>query len=136
MEERLILVVDDEPLARKILTVNLKARGYDVLTAAGGGEALSLVAERPVALVLLDLGLPDVDGLAVMETLRQGESPPVIMITARAGVQHHAVAVALGAIGYFTKPFNLADLLEQVRAVLPPPGQGDDCPAPCPVDGA
>jgi two-component system KDP operon response regulator KdpE len=129
MQERLILVVDDEPPARKLLTVNLKARGYDVLTAADGGEALSLVAEHPVALVLLDLGLPDVDGLTVMETLHRGESPPVIVISARSGVQDEAIATALGAVAYFTKPFNLAELLARVRALVPPSGEDDGRPS-------
>lgn len=123
MSPPLILIVDDEAPARKYLAANLKARGYLVITAADGEESLALLAAHPVALMLLDLGLPGLDGLEVLDTIRREHSghPPVIVCSARRGHQDQAIALALGATAYLTKPFGVEDLLTRVRAVLPLP---------------
>ena len=123
MSPPLILVVDDEAPARRYLSANLQARGYGVLTAADGEEALAFLTQQPVALLLLDLGLPGLDGLDVLHAIhREHEGhPPVIVCSARRSVQDQAVAMALGAMAYLTKPFGVDELLAQVRAVLPLP---------------
>lgn len=115
-----VLVVDDEAPARKYLSANLRARGYAVLTAAAGGEALALLAAHPVDLLLLDLGLPDMDGLDVLTAVRARSTLPVLVLTARVREADQAAALARGATAYLTKPLDLPALLAQVRALVPP----------------
>lgn len=123
MAKPLILVVDDEAPARKYLAANLRTRGYDVLTAADGEAALALLAEHPVALLLLDLGLPGLDGFEVLSTIRRKHNghPPVVVCSARTGHHDQATALSLGAAAYLTKPFSVQDLLTEVCAILPLP---------------
>ena len=113
-----VLVVDDEPQIRKALGVNLKARGYDVDTAASGEEALAAVAARHPDAVLLDLGLPGIDGVEVIEGLRGWTSVPVIVLSVRGEESDKVAALDAGADDYVTKPFGMDELLARLRVVL------------------
>jgi two-component system, OmpR family, KDP operon response regulator KdpE len=113
-----ILVADDESSMRKYISSNLKVRGYEVIGAADGIEALKLLAEHPIDLVLLDIGMPGPDGTQVLAALRRDTQVPVIMVSAR-GREHDKVhALDLGADDYLTKPFGVDELLARVRATL------------------
>src|SRR5216684_8536143 len=113
-----ILVADDEAPMRKYISSNLKVRGYDVIEAADGVEALKLVEEHVLDLVLLDIGMPGPDGTQVLSALRRDTHIPVIIVSAR-GREHDKVkALDLGADDYVTKPFGVAELLARVRATL------------------
>lgn len=118
MVQQAILVVDDEAPMRKFVTHNLKAGGYNVLTAADGLEALKVASEHPLDLMLLDIGLPGPDGLAVLEAVRRDMQVPVLMISARGREADRVRALDLGADDYLTKPFGVAELLARVRALL------------------
>lgn len=120
-----VLVVDDEAPMRKYVGANLRARGYAVLAAEDGAEALKLLAERPVDLVILDIGIPGPDGLAVLAALRRDIAVPVIMLSARGRERDKVQALDLGADDYLTKPFGVEELLARVRAAL-----RRSCPAP------
>jgi two-component system, OmpR family, KDP operon response regulator KdpE len=118
MVQQAILVVDDEAPMRKFVSHNLKAGGYNVLTAADGAEALKLASEHPLDLLLLDIGLPGPDGLAVLQAVRRDMEIPVLMISARGREVDRVKALDLGADDYLTKPFGVAELLARVRALL------------------
>jgi two-component system phosphate regulon response regulator PhoB len=116
-----ILVVDDEPDALELIEVNLKAAGYEVLSAANGAEALAKARAGLPALVLLDVMLPEVDGLEVCKALRRDPKTsaiPIIMLTARAAEIDRVVGLELGADDYITKPFATRELVARVKAVL------------------
>src|SRR5262249_51383620 len=118
MAQQAILVVDDEAPMRKFVSHNLRAGGYNVLTAADGSEALKVASEHPLDLLLLDIGLPGPDGLAVLEAVRRDMQVPVLMISARGREADRVRALDLGADDYLTKPFGVAELLARVRALL------------------
>ncbi|GAA4166711.1 response regulator [Phytohabitans flavus] len=111
-----ILVVDDEPQILRTLRINLRARGYDVDTAADGATALEAAARRPPDLVVLDLGLPDVDGVEVIRRLRGWTAVPVIVLSGRASSADKVAALDGGADDYITKPFGVDELLARIRA--------------------
>ena len=111
-----VLVVDDDPAMRRTLSINLRARDYDVETAGDGRSALQIVDERMPDVVLLDLGLPDVDGVAVLRRLRTFTEVPVIVVSARTESDDKVEALDLGADDYITKPFSIEELLARVRA--------------------
>jgi two-component system, OmpR family, KDP operon response regulator KdpE len=113
-----ILVVDDEAPMRKYVSTNLKAGGYDVLLAEDGSEALKLLAEHPIDLVLLDVGIPGPDGLQVLTALRTDTQVPVMMLSARGREQDKVHALDMGADDYLTKPFGVDELMARVRAAL------------------
>ena len=113
-----ILVVDDEAQLRRALDVNLLARGYEVDTASSGEEALRLAAAAPPDVVLLDLGLPGIDGLAVVRHLRGWSSVPIVILSARDAEAAKVAALDAGADDYITKPFGINELLARVRAAL------------------
>jgi two-component system KDP operon response regulator KdpE len=112
-----ILVVDDEPQILRALRINLRARQYDVDVATDGASALRLAAHHRPDLVVLDLGLPDMDGLEVIRGLRGWTSVPIIVLSGRAGSQDKVAALDAGADDYVTKPFGIDELLARVRAV-------------------
>lgn len=118
MAQQTILVVDDEAPMRKFVSHNLKSNGYKVLTAADGSEALKLLLEHPLDLVLLDIGLAGPDGLAVLEAVRRDMQLPVLMISGRAREADKVRAFELGADDYLVKPFGVGELLARVRALL------------------
>jgi len=113
-----ILVVDDEPQIRKALKLNLEVRGYDVVEASTGESALSLSASEHPDVVLLDLGLPGIDGASVVEALRGWSDVPVIVLTARSDEPSKVQLLDLGVDHYVTKPFGMPELAARIRAVL------------------
>ncbi|MCR1781077.1 response regulator transcription factor [Nocardioides carbamazepini] len=110
-----VLVVDDDPAILRTLSINLRARDYDVETAADGRSALQIVDERMPDVVLLDLGLPDIDGISVLKRLRAFTSVPVIVVSARSDPDDKVEALDLGADDFITKPFSIEELLARVR---------------------
>lgn len=113
-----VLVIDDEPQIRKFLDISLRAQGYTVETAATGNAGLEALATHGADLVILDLGLPDLDGNEVLRELRHWSSVPVILLTVRAGEEEKVAALDAGANDYVTKPFGVQELMARVRALL------------------
>jgi two-component system KDP operon response regulator KdpE len=113
-----ILVVEDERRLRRALGINLRAHGYDVGLAEDGRSALQAASQKPPDAVVLDLGLPDVDGVDVIEGLRGWTKAPIIVLSARAGEPDKVVALDAGADDYVTKPFGMDELLARLRAAL------------------
>jgi len=113
-----ILVVDDEPAVTDLLVYNLRKSGYDPLVAADGREALRLARHANPDLILLDLMLPELDGLDVCRELRKTSAVPIIMITARGEEIDRVVGLELGADDYMSKPFSVRELLARIKAVL------------------
>ena len=113
-----VLIVDDEPQIRRFLRTSLSAHGYQVLDASCGKEALvRLATERP-DVVLLDLGLPDLDGLDVIHRMREWSQVPIIMLSVRGQEADKIAALDGGADDYVTKPFGMGELLARIRAAL------------------
>ena len=112
-----VLVVDDDKQMLKAVTNALSARGYDVVTAGNGESALALAAEEELDLVLLDLGLPGIEGHEVIERLRAWSELPVIVISVREGQDDKVAALDAGADDFVTKPFGMKELLARMRAV-------------------
>ncbi|MEU4223818.1 response regulator [Nonomuraea sp. NPDC026600] len=112
-----ILVVDDEPQILRALRINLAARHYEVDIAADGAAALRAAVDSAPDLVILDLGLPDLDGIDVIHGLRGWTTIPIIVLSGRAGNQDKIEALDAGADDYVTKPFGIDELLARVRAV-------------------
>jgi two-component system, OmpR family, KDP operon response regulator KdpE len=112
-----VLVVDDEPQLLRALRITLTARGYDVYTAATGRRALAEAIARPPDLVILDLGLPDIDGAAVINQLRAQSTVPIIVLSGRTSGGDKVAALDAGADDYVTKPFGIEELLARIRAV-------------------
>lgn len=113
-----ILVVDDEPQIRRFLDIGLRAQGYEVAQAATGRSGLEALASFGADLVILDVGLPDIDGHEVLNELRQWSQVPVIMLTVRAGEQEKVQALDAGANDYVTKPFGTQELMARIRVLL------------------
>jgi DNA-binding response OmpR family regulator len=113
-----ILVVDDEPKIVRLVRVYLERAGFRVLTAYNGREALTLFAAEEPHLVILDLMLPDMDGLDIAREIRKRSQTPIIMLTARAEEADRVAGLELGADDYVVKPFNPRELVARVRAVL------------------
>ena len=114
-----ILVVDDEPPIRRFLRTSLAAHGYDVIEAEDGQKALDLMRRNAVALIVLDLGLPGIDGFDVIRRLREsGSSVPIVVLSARTDEAGKVRALDLGADDYVSKPFGTDELLARVRTAL------------------
>ncbi len=113
-----ILVVEDQPELVRALRINLRARQYEVLTARTGREALALAASRPPDAIILDLGLPDIDGTEVIVELRRWCKAPIIVLSGRTSPGDKIGALDVGADDYVTKPFAMAELLARLRAAL------------------
>ncbi len=113
-----IVAVDDDPAILRTLRINLRARDYEVETAGDGRSALQVIKERQPDLVLLDLGLPDLDGISVLARLREVSSVPVVVLSARHESDDKVEALDLGADDYLTKPFGMEELLARIRAAL------------------
>lgn len=112
------LVIDDEPQIRRLLRVTLEANGYRVFDAATGQDGIAQAAQRRPDVVLLDLGLPDFDGLEVLKRLREWSRVPVIILSVRDREDDKVAALDAGADDYVTKPFATGELLARVRAAL------------------
>jgi len=113
-----VLVVDDEPQIVRALAINLKARGYEVDTAVDGTAALTAAADHHPDVVLLDLGLPDLDGVEVIRGLRGWTRIPIIVLSARHSSTDKVAALDAGADDYVTKPFGMDELLARLRAAV------------------
>jgi two-component system KDP operon response regulator KdpE len=113
-----ILVVEDEPQLRQALSINLRARRYDVQAVPDGRSALHTAGIAPVDLVILDLGLPDMDGVDVVRGLRGWNTVPIIVLSARDAQTAKVAALDAGADDYVTKPFSMEELLARIRAAL------------------
>ncbi len=113
-----VLVVDDEPPIVRAVAANLRVRGYEVLTASSGEGALAAVETHQPDCVVLDLGLPGIDGLEVLRRLRTWTQVPVVVLTAIDGERDKVTALDLGADDYVTKPFGVAELMARVRVAL------------------
>ena len=115
-----ILVIDDEPQIRKFLRISLSANGYEVIEADGGRAGLAAAQELVPDLVVLDLGLPDLDGQEVITAVRETSAVPIIVLSVRAGESDKVEALDRGANDYVVKPFGIAELMARVRAALRP----------------
>lgn len=113
-----VLVIDDEAQIRRFLDIGLRAEGYHVLLAATGGEGLGLAATQSPDLVILDLGLPDMEGHDVLRELRQWSEVPVLMLSVRDAETEKVKALDSGANDYVTKPFGIQELMARLRALL------------------
>ena len=113
-----VLVVDDDRALARALAINLKARSYDVDVALTGRDALATASKRPPDVVVLDLGLPDMDGLEVLQGLRGWTSVPVLVLSAREEQAEKVAALDAGADDYVTKPFGMDELLARLRAAV------------------
>jgi two-component system KDP operon response regulator KdpE len=130
-----ILVVDDDSVLQRTLRINLRARGDEVLLAGSGTQALELfLAEQP-ELVILDLGLPDLDGVDVLRRIRKHSAVPVIVLSARQEADDKVEALDEGADDYVSKPFSIDELLARVRAALRRTASDATAPATIEVDG-
>ena len=117
MVER-VLVVDDDETIRRTLRINLRARGYEVEVVGSGRDALSTLEDAPPDLVILDLGLPDLDGVEVLSVLRRTSRVPVVVLSARHQSDDKVEALDEGADDYVTKPFGMDELMARVRSAL------------------
>jgi two-component system, OmpR family, KDP operon response regulator KdpE len=113
-----VLIVEDEPALLRALQINLRARGYEVVTSGTGHDALVEAARRPPAAVLLDLGLPDLDGTELIHRLREWSAVPVLVLSGRTGSGDKIGALDAGADDYVTKPFSMEELMARLRALL------------------
>jgi DNA-binding response OmpR family regulator len=123
-----VLVVDDEPGLRRALAINLRARDYEVDVAADASAALASAARRPPDVVVLDLGLPDMDGTDVIRGLRGWTQAPIIVLSARTNQSDKVDALDAGADDYVTKPFGMDELLARLRAALRRAAPADAAP--------
>ena len=113
-----VLVVDDEPQLLRALRINLRARGFEVTTAATGAQALTAASRHLPDVVVLDLGLPDMDGFTVLAGLRGWTAVPVIVLSARTDAADKVQALDAGADDYVTKPFGMEEFLARLRAAI------------------
>jgi two-component system, OmpR family, KDP operon response regulator KdpE len=123
-----VLVVDDEPQILRALRINLRVREYQVDVAATGTEALDMAARHPPDLVILDLGLPDLEGVEVIQGLRGWTKAPIIVLSGRSDSTDKVEALDAGADDYITKPFGVEELLARMRAAARRTGAGEDQP--------
>lgn len=123
-----VLVVDDEERIRRFLRVTLRASGFEVDEAANGREAIERATAHPPALILLDLGLPDIDGIEVIRAVRVWSEAPIIVLSVRADETDKVAALDAGANDYVNKPFGTGELLARMRATLRSAGNRADQP--------
>ncbi|MEI9992551.1 MAG: response regulator transcription factor [Rhizomicrobium sp.] len=113
-----ILIVDDEPQIQRFLRAGLPPHGYECIEAATAAEALKLFAGAKPDAVILDLGLPDQDGFAVIQKIREAALTPIVVLSARSDVEGKVKALEMGADDFVTKPFDMAELLARLKAAL------------------
>lgn len=123
-----VLAVDDDPGLRRALAINLRARKYEVELAVDGASALAAAARHPPDVVVLDLGLPDMDGSDVIRGLRGWTQVPIVVLSARAGQGDKVEALDAGADDYVTKPFGMDELLARLRAAVRRGAAGEEAP--------
>lgn len=115
-----VLVVDDEPQIRRFLGISLRAQGYEAVEVADGRSALAALAAGGIDAIVLDLGLPDMDGREVLRDLREWSSVPVVVLSARAREEEKVALLDAGANDYVTKPFGVQELMARLRVLLRP----------------
>jgi len=125
----LVLVVDDDSALQRTIRINLRARDCEVLAVASGRTALAAFLQRHPDLVILDLGLPDMDGLSVLRALRRRSGVPIIVLSARQAADDKVEALDEGADDYVTKPFSMGELMARVRRALRRSERGGEVPA-------
>ncbi len=130
-----VLVVDDDSVLQRTLRINLRARGHEVLLAGTGQEAVTTFLSQQPDLVILDLGLPDIDGIDVLRTLRQRSAVPVIVLSARQQADDKVEALDEGADDYVSKPFSIDELMARVRVALRRATPDADAPAAIDAEG-
>jgi len=113
-----ILLVDDEPLYLRLLKVNLESEGYEIVSARNGEEALELLAQEIPDLIIMDVMMPKLDGIATCNRIRQFSNVPIILLTALGDEQNKVNGLNIGADDYVVKPFSATELVARVRAVL------------------
>jgi two-component system, OmpR family, KDP operon response regulator KdpE len=123
-----VLVIDDEPQIRKFVDISLRSQGYATLLAETGQQGLTLLASKGADIVVLDLGLPDMDGRQVLQELRQWSRVPVIVLTVRSDEDEKVALLDAGANDYVTKPFGVEELLARIRALLRNAGGAANAP--------
>jgi len=114
----LVLVVDDDASIRKTVAAGMTARHFDVAVAANGSEALQILLDKNPAVVILDLGLPDIDGIDLVRAIREQSRVPIIVLSADGSESRKVLALELGADDYVTKPFSIVELVARVRVAL------------------
>lgn len=124
-ERTRVLVIDDEPQIRRFLGISLGAQGYRVLEAATGQQGLDALQASPPDLVILDLGLPDMDGQEVLRELRRRSAVPVVVLSVRSNEAEKVAALDAGANDYVSKPFGMQELSARLRALLRPRAAGE-----------
>ncbi|TPP04557.1 response regulator [Rhizobium glycinendophyticum] len=135
MSQSRILVVDDEPQIQRFLKPSLTAAGYEVVEAGTGAEALKAVATQAPDLVILDLGLPDMDGKELIASLRGWSDIPIVILSARDRESEKIAALDLGADDYVEKPFGIGELTARIRTALRHRGRRDAIPTIMEIDG-
>ena len=118
MKKPVVLVVDDEPQILRVMRASLPIRGYEVLTASSGKEALDQLSKQVPDLLILDLAMPEMSGLEVCRRVREFSTVPIIILSAKGSESDKVAALDLGADDYVTKPFGMDELLARARAVL------------------
>ena len=129
MEKQRILVVDDDTAILRLLSTNLKARGYEVLTATDGEEALEAVQKDYIDLIILDIMMPKVDGIQVCRHIREWSDIPIIILSARGDEHDKVKCLELGADDYLTKPFGIAELMARINTAFRHRGNANVAPA-------
>ena len=117
IREKILVIEDEKSIAHFISTI-LTANGYDAMRASSGAEAMSMISSHCPDLVILDLGLPDMDGLDILRQIRSWSTLPVVVVSARSHEQDKVSALDLGADDYLAKPFGMMEMVSRIRAVL------------------
>jgi two-component system, OmpR family, KDP operon response regulator KdpE len=128
MDKKRILIVDDDPAILRLLSTNLKVRGYEVVTATDGEESLEAVQNQFVDLIILDIMMPKVDGVEVCRRIREWSNVPIIILSARGDEKDKVKCLELGADDYLTKPFGIAELMARIKTAFR--HRGDPAAAP------
>lgn len=118
MYKNKILIIEDDKVIQRFLKVALETNEYSVITAENGITGMNLFLSHPIDLVLLDLGLPDIDGLEIIQQIRQKNDTPIIVVSARTQEQEKVLALDSGANDYVTKPFNMGEVFARIRVAL------------------
>jgi two-component system, OmpR family, KDP operon response regulator KdpE len=118
MDKKRILIVDDDPAILRLLSTNLKARGYEIYTATDGAESLEAVQKDFIDLIILDLMMPKVDGVEVCRRVREWSDIPIIILSARGDENDKVKCLELGADDYLTKPFGIAELMARIKTAF------------------
>ena len=129
MDKKHILIVDDDPAILRLLSTNLKARGYEIFTATDGAESLEAVQKDFIDLIILDLMMPKIDGVEVCRRIREWSDVPIIILSARGDENDKVKCLELGADDYLTKPFGIAELLARIKTAFRHRGDPTVAPA-------